>query len=276
MSGILKSNRYRYLRGGVFPSVILTSMFSAFMSLIAVKLIAKYALELPSESFSVLYSNGYYNFGVLKVENVQDLANLSIEQVVSSAFAGGFLALVLAIFIPMFICGSFKGGFIQNAFVRGNSKGSILGAYVISSLEVFAALFIAYILSLLISSSLVMGVSVSGDSLFRCMGVFVREILAHFVFLCVCIAISFIVNKTSSCIVALIFSVIAFPGLFNTMDLILQKDLKLSYLWIVNIIGTWSVPDPANFALGLGAAALTLVLSTGTALILFVFSDLKQ
>ncbi|MDR0883216.1 MAG: hypothetical protein LBN05_01185 [Oscillospiraceae bacterium] len=276
MKELLNSNRYRYLHGKQFFPAVISAVVTAFASLTITKLITKYALMLPTDSFEPLYSNGYYNFGVLKVQHVQDLANLSVEQLMSSAFIGGFLAMILAIFIPMFICGSFKGGYIQNAYVRGNSKLKILLSYVVSSLEIFFTVYVAYIVSLLLFSSVMNGTTIGGTELLNCLAVFGRELFAHFVFLAVCIAASFMVNKTSACVISLIFSVIAFPGLLTTADLIFQSDFKLSSLWIVNIIGLWSVTPLTNFATSFIVALITLFISIGTALIMFVYSDIKQ
>jgi hypothetical protein len=120
------------------------------------------------------------------------------------------------------------------------------------------------------------GTTISGTELLNCLAVFGRELFAHFVFLAVCIAASFMVNKTSACVISLIFSVIAFPGLLTTADLILQSDFKLASLWIVNIIGLWSVTSLTNFAFSFIVALITLFISIGTALIVFVYSDIKQ
>jgi hypothetical protein len=276
MKALLNSNRYRYLRGKQFFPAIITAVVTAFSSLAITNLITRFAMALPPESFNALYSNGFYNFGVLRVENIEDLANLTVEQLMSAAFIGGFLALILAVFIPMFICGSFKGGFVQNAYIRGNSKISILISYVISSLEIFFAVFVAYIISLIIFSSIMMGTIISGGALANLLTMFVRQLFAHFIFLSVCISSAFMLNKTSACIVSLLFSVIAFPGLLTTADLILQLDFSLSSLWIVNIIGLWSVTPPINFVFSFVVALITLFIAVGTALIMFVFSDIKQ
>lgn len=276
MNALLNSNRYRYLRGKQFFPALISAVVTAFSSLAITNLITRFALTLPPDSFNALYSNGYYNFGVLKVENIRDLADLSVEQLISSAFIGGFLALILAIFIPMFICGSFKGGFIQNAYIRGNSKTSILASYIISSLEIFFAVFVTYIISLLLFSSIMMGMVVSGEALLNCLAIFARELFAHFVFLSVCIAAAFMLKKTSMCVILLLFSVMFFPGLFATADLILQSDFKLSSLWIVNIIGQWSITPPTTFTFSFIVALVTLFTSVGTALIIFVYNDIKQ
>ena len=276
MKTLLGSNRYRYMRGKQFFPAIISAIVTAFSSLTITNLITRFALSLPADSFDPLYSNGYYNFGVLKVKEIQDLANLTVEQLMSSAFLGGFLATILAIFIPMFICGSFKGGFIQNAYVRGNSKIKILLSYVISSLEIFFAVFVTYIVSLLIFSSVMNGTTIGGAELLSCLAMFARELFAHFVFLAVCISAAFMVNKTSACIISLLFSVIAFPGLLTTADLILQSNFKLSSLWIVNIIGLWSTTPPTSVVASTIVALITLFISAGTALIMFVYSDIKQ
>jgi len=276
MKALLNSNRYRYLRGKQFFPAVITAVVTAFASLAIVNLITRFATAMPPESFNAIYSSGFYNFGVLRVENIEDLANLSAGQLMSSAFAGGFLALILAIFIPMFICGSFKGGFVQNAFVRGNSKFSILASYVISSLEIFFAVYATYIISLLFFSSIMMGTVVSGVALANLIAMFARQLFAHFVFLTVCISSAFMLNKTSACIVSLLFSVVAFPGLLTTADLIVQRESSLSSLWIINIIGLWSVSPPINFMFSFAVAMITLFIAVGTAFVMFVFSDIKQ
>jgi len=246
------------------------------MSLVITYFISRAALALPPESFSVLYSGGFYNFVVLRVERIEYLANLSIEQLMSSAFIGGFLAMLLAIFIPMFICGSFRSGFIQNAYIRGNSKFSIMLSYVISSVEIFFVIFVVYIASLTIFSSIIMGTAISGEAILNLLPVFALQFFAHFVFLTVCISSAFMINKTPTCIVSLLFSVIMLPGLITTIDVILQRGFSLSSLWIVNIIGLWSDVPPINFMFSFVVALITLFIAVGTALIMFVFSDIKQ
>jgi len=276
MQGLLKSNRYRYLRGKQFFPAVASAVFTAFASLILTRLIAKYAMQLPAESFSALYSNGYYNFLVLKVQNLQDLAHLSAEQVISSAFLGGFLAMILAVFIPMFICSSFKSGCIQSAYVRGNSKIKILLSYLISSLEIFAAVYVSFIVSLLVFSNILMGTAITSASLVNILAMFARELFAHFVFLTVCMATAFMVNKSSSCIIMLLFGVIGFPNLLTIIDLILKRGVKLSSLWIVNIIELWTSTPPEKFGFGLVVSLCTLLISVGMSLIIFVYSDIKQ
>jgi hypothetical protein len=184
--------------------------------------------------------------------------------------------MILAIFIPMFICGSFRDGFIQSAYVRGNSKPAILISYVISSLEIFIAVFVVYIISLLLFSSVVLDVEINANSLLGLLPVFALQLFAHIVFLTVCISSAFMINRTATCIVALLFGVVMFPGILTTFDVILQSDFSLSSLWIVSIIGLWSASPPINFAFSFIVSWITAFIAVGTTLLLFVFSDIKQ
>lgn len=276
MRAMLNSNRYRYLRGKLFFPALAMAVLTAFSSLAITNLISRVALSLPPENFEILYSGGFYNFVVLRVERLEYLANLTIEQLMSSAFIGGFLAMILAIFIPMFICGSFRDGFIQSAYVRGNSKTSILTSYVLSSLEIFIAVFVVYILSLLLFSSVVLDVEINANAMLGLLPVFALQLFAHIVFLTVCISSAFMINKTATCIVALLFGVVIFPGLLTTFDVVLQSNFSLSSLWIVSIIGLWSAAPPINFVFSFIVAWVTIFIAIGTTLLLFIFSDIKQ
>jgi len=273
MKALLSSNRYRYLRSRFFLTAVFSSVAAAFFSLLILDMVAEVAVLLPSETLALLHTGGHYNFGVLTVSDISDLTNLSLEQLMSSAFLGGYLTMILAIIIPIFICGSFKGGFIQNAFVRGHNRVSIVVSYIISSIEMLLILFVLYIVTLLISVSLFMGTTIDTAIIPGLLLMFARQLIAHIAFLTVCISTSFFLRKSSVCIVTLLFCIIMLPAVLTTADIILGFDSVLSSLWIVNIIGSWSVIPSPNLLFSGFVAVLTIIIAGGMALAFFKYSD---
>jgi hypothetical protein len=256
------------------------------MSLVVIKAIMRFAIELPAESFDILYANGYYNFGILRVENLSDLSDMTMNEVLSAAFIGGFLPLLLAIFIPMFICGSHKSGFIRYGYVSGlmsasdnvsiyhkKIKSQIFLSYTMAICEFFFIAFCTYIVSLLLFSYIILGLRVDMTSLWFVATLVARQLFAHFVFITICISSSFIYKKTSITILSLIFSLIAFPSFLWTLDLILGIPFKFASLWIVNIIEFWSYPVVENMLYNAVVATLTLVLSIVLGWVIFLYQE---
>jgi len=270
MRSILQANRYRYTRRKWLASAILSAVMTALLGVVITQLFVRLAPQLPQSALDLLYANGYYNLGILRVSSLSDLNNLNWFEMLASSFRGGYLAMVLVIYIPVFIGGSFRSGAIQSALVRGHRRGKVLAAYAVTTAEIFAIVYFAHIASLSLFAAIIMRGSLLASPFWSCAFLILREFFAHGIFLAILLCSAFAFRRAMSTVVTLLFGIVGLPIFLNTIDVLAGGSGLLPKLWVVGFMQQLAGADVGNWAPGLIASLLTLGVFFLIAWILFI------
>lgn len=252
---LVKAELYRLARSRVFWLCGLALVGGAALGPLLALFLHHNATVLPAEWLQPFYAGGYYNLGLLRVQDPQQLYNPSGDTLLLSAFGGYLLPGMMAVFCCRFMAARRSRGGVKTAVLSGAPRGQVFWAGWCAMLLCSALWFVLYVLAGRGAAWLLWGrqaaLAAPTGQVMALLGV---QLLLQLAFCSFCVCLCAMVRRSSVALVVELSALLALPLLLNTLDLLLLNRLDISALWVGNAMTRLAVYAPQAGALGRGVA----------------------
>lgn len=242
MIPLIKSGLYRMRHTQSFWVCVCSACGTGFLNVVILVAIQQFLPLFPAEILDNFYSGGYYNFGLVSIQSLDDLSNIGLSVVFMSSFRSSFLFVLIAFFSTFYLCGGFRNGYIPGGIVHRFDARSIWSSLLVN-VGLAAILFeLVFTVAVVIGSVAYWGVQIidfSGfSSMFLLLG---RQGLLLLSFTSVCVMICSAIRHSGRCLMVLLAVVLFLPATLKLVDLLFNTGRLFSNLWLVNISNQWAV-----------------------------------
>jgi len=252
MRNLIRAEFYKLRISKLFRAFLIWSFFSAIFSVIVIKMMGAYASEAPQEMLDRMLSNGVYNFGVIQVNTLPEMLNMTSFTAIASAFKNYFAIMLSAIFISVYLREEYANGGIRNFIMKGYSRSQVLLSKYLVTVIVLVAFLCSYFFGFVCTSLGVFGgVSFTNIAPIKFLAFFLVQVFLLVSFASICFTTA-IFTKSIMVVIANASMVLLGDMAINMISILTRAQLDLSRFWVLSYVMKLTPDSLSYWALVVG------------------------
>jgi len=265
MRNLIRAEFYKLRISKLFRNFLVWSFLTALMSVIIIRMMGTFISEASQEMLDRMLSNGVYNFGVIQVNTLPEMLNMTSLTAISSAFKNYFAIMLSAVFISMYLKEEHENGGIRNFVMKGFNKNQVLLSKYLATMAALALFLCAYFLGVIVMSMGMFGsLSLDSQFLIELALFFAVQVFLVASFASICFATAIFTQKATVVIINASMVLLGDMAI-NMMGLLTKGQLDLSKFWVLSYVSKLTPDSGYSLALvvGLVTVLISLVVANG-------------